>query len=92
MTNKITTHTDFMLHTVDNPHNVMLDNADAYNISTMEPYAVRVGSTVVTEQDLEDLLTLMEVLKNMPDDHPLAELKHLMRTHKAFKKLKGHTQ
>lgn len=85
-------HTDSTLHTVDNPHNVMLDNADAYNISTMEPYAVRVGSTVVTEEDLEDLLTLIDVLKNMPDDHPLSELKQQMHTHKAFKKLEGHTK
>lgn len=94
MTKKFTTHNDPTIHTVLRP--LRTSPISYKNFSSVdtnkEPHALRLGSTVVTEEDLEDLVTLMDVLKNMPDDHPLAELKQQMRTHKAFKKLEGHTQ
>ena len=38
---------------------------------------------------INDLKLLLEVIKEVPDDHPLGDLKHDMRMRRAFKKLGG---
>lgn len=38
---------------------------------------------------VNDLKLLLEVIKEAPDDHPLGDLKHDLRTRRAFKKLGG---
>jgi hypothetical protein len=38
---------------------------------------------------INDLKLLLEVIKEVPDDHPLGDLKHDMRMRRAFKRLGG---
>jgi hypothetical protein len=38
---------------------------------------------------INDLKLLLEVINEVPDDHPLGDLKHDMRNRRAFKKLGG---
>lgn len=38
---------------------------------------------------INDLKVLLEVIQEVPDDHPLGGLKHDMRMHRAFKRLGG---
>lgn len=38
---------------------------------------------------INDLKLLLEVIKEVPDDHPLGDLKHDMRIRRAFKRLGG---
>lgn len=38
---------------------------------------------------INDLKLLLEVINEVPDDHPLGDLKHDMRMRRAFKKLGG---
>jgi hypothetical protein len=38
---------------------------------------------------INDLKLLLEVIKDLPDDHPMGDLKHDMRMRRAFKKLGG---
>jgi hypothetical protein len=38
---------------------------------------------------INDLKLLLEVIKEVPDDHPLGDLKHDLRMRRAFKKLGG---
>lgn len=38
---------------------------------------------------INDLKLLLEVIKDLPDEHPMGDLKHDMRMRRAFKKLGG---
>lgn len=38
---------------------------------------------------INDLKVLLEVIQEVPDDHPLGGIKHDMRMHRAFKRLGG---
>jgi len=38
---------------------------------------------------INDLKLLLEVINELPDDHPMGELKHDMRMRRAFKRLGG---
>lgn len=38
---------------------------------------------------INDLKVLLEVIQEVPDEHPLGGLKHDMRMHRAFKRLGG---
>jgi len=38
---------------------------------------------------INDLKLLLEVIKDLPDEHPLGDLKHDMRMRRAFKRLGG---
>jgi hypothetical protein len=38
---------------------------------------------------INDLTVLLEIIQEVPDDHPLGGLKHDMRMHRAFKRLGG---
>jgi hypothetical protein len=38
---------------------------------------------------INDLKLLMEIIQEVPDEHPLGDLKHDMRNRRAFKKLGG---
>jgi hypothetical protein len=57
--------------------------------------AITIKATADTEEAefdaafINDLKLLLEVIKEVPDDHPLGELKHDMRNRRAFKKLGG---
>lgn len=57
--------------------------------------AITIKATAGTEEAefdaafINDLKLLLEVINELPDDHPMGELKHDMRNRRAFKKLGG---
>lgn len=56
-----------------------------FNTSTPE---LTLGSTIISEEKLKDLLTLLDMIENMPDH---SGIKKLFNSHKAAKKL-GYTE
>lgn len=73
MTKKFTTHIDPSL----------FESSSITDIGAMKT-TVKIGDTVVQEEDLQDMLLLVQVIRGIPDNHPLAELKRDLQTRKAF--------
>jgi hypothetical protein len=68
------------------------------NFSTPKDFkagAITIKATADTEEAefdaafINDLKLLLEVINEVPDGHPLGDLKHDMRNRRAFKKLGG---
>jgi hypothetical protein len=68
------------------------------NFSTPKDFkagAITIKATADTEEAefdaafINDLKLLLEVINEVPDEHPLGELKHDMRNRRAFKRLGG---
>jgi len=53
-----------------------------------ETKSIKVGSTTLTEQKLEDLLTLLDIIENMPDT---SGVKKLFNAQKAIRKIGGNS-
>lgn len=75
-----------------------MNNTLPFNVST--PTTVHSAGTIsikgtdkeTAEFDaafINDLKLLLEVINDLPDEHPLGELKHDMRMRRAFKRLGG---
>jgi hypothetical protein len=78
----------------NNNRYVISDHKLADHIVSTQPDLplLKFGSVSLHEEHIEDLVALMDVLRSMPDDHPLAELKQQMQTRKAFNRLEDSAQ
>lgn len=75
-----------------------MNNNLSFNVSTpttdLTPGTISIKGKDKEEAEFDaafinDLKLLLEVINDLPDEHPLGELKHDMRMRRAFKRLGG---
>ena len=78
------------------PHSISSSSSSGFTFTQpATPGVLTIKATADTEEAefdaafINDLKLLLEVIKEVPDDHPLGDLKHDMRMRRAFKKLGG---